>query len=428
MIIGVIGPLDSCNDIYETLKYIAPNIEAKLYAREQCIGALEVIEECEKECDVIIFSGCGVCEAVTSNYKVKKPNVFVSRGGSSIIKAFWEARNNNISLDRFSIDVVENEILQDSLIDMNLTPTSVYQMPFDPSVSELAHIDWHIKLYEEKKIDLILTGFVSVYNELKKRGYPVFRLRPTIPQVRVSYEKLKTQLALNIAQHSQIAVQILSIVGGKASVENYYSNMLKTTEVYKFIVDYVKGIQGSIFSFGRAEYVVFAHKGAVDNETNFNNLFELEKNIKSLGFSLNVGIGIGTTAYEAEANAYKTLAKCADSTNFDIFLIDENNIIKGPLGSSNNINYSLIASDEKIINISNKTGLSCESILKLMALSETRKSNVYDAKELAECLSVSERSARRILNKIVSSNFGRVYAKETSQGGGRPKNLIELLF
>ena len=41
---------------------------------------------------------------------------------------------------------------------------------------------------------------------------------------------------------------------------------------------------------------------------------------------------------------------------------------------------------------------------------------------------LSERSARRILNKIVNAGLGRICAKETSIGGGRPKNITEILF
>ena len=63
-----------------------------------------------------------------------------------------------------------------------------------------------------------------------------------------------------------------------------------------------------------------------------------------------------------------------------------------------------------------------------MALNETRKSNIYDSKELADLLDLSERSARRILQKIISCDLGRVIAKETSHGKGRPKNLTEILF
>ncbi|MDU1412808.1 MAG: transcriptional regulator [Clostridium sp.] len=428
MRVGIIGPLDSSKKINSDLKKIDPELETNLYVRENVSSAIDVIESCEKECDAIMFTGCGVYECVKNIYDIKKPHVFISRGGTSMIKAFWEVKRDNIDLNRFSIDVVENSIIDDLLCEIDVNPKNVYSLPFSSHRTEMDYVNWHIKLFEENKIDVIFTGFGAVYSELKKRGYPAFRLQATISQVRASYEQLKTEFALTKAQYSQIAVEILNIQDEKATKENYYSNMIKQSECYKTIVEYVRNIQGSLFTFGRNEYVIFAHKGAIDNNLNYSQLIELHKNIKNLGLTIKVGIGIGVTAYQAEANAYKCLNRHVDSNDFHLFLIDENDIIKGPLGSLNEINYSIASSDKNTMDISDATGLSCESISKLIAISNTRKNNIYSSKDLADNLNISERSARRILNKLITSNYGRIYAKETSTGGGRPKNLVELLF
>ncbi|MGL5328148.1 MAG: transcriptional regulator, partial [Peptostreptococcaceae bacterium] len=123
-----------------------------------------------------------------------------------------------------------------------------------------------------------------------------------------------------------------------------------------------------------------------------------------------------------------SLKICLESDDFEIYSIDENDYIKGPLGESNELKYSLVTSEKRLIEISEKTGLSCKSIAKIIAISKVRLNNVYDTKELAGHLGISDRSARRILNKIVDSGYGKVCAKESSNGGGRPKNLIEINF
>ncbi len=404
MIIGIIGPSDSSDKIYECLNKIDENIEFKLYISEKTIDALNEINTCENECDAIIFTGCGVYEAVKSKYELKKPHGFVSRGGTSILKAFWEVKNANIELDRFSIDVVENETLEDILQEVDINNKEVFSLPFSNEIDEMEYAKWHIDLFEKGKINVMLTGFGGVYNELKKKGYPVFRLHATRPLIKVCYEKIKSEFELNRAQYSQIAVEVLSIV------------------------DYVRSIQGSLFNFGRDEYIVFAHKGAVDNIDNYNKLFKLQKDVKNIGFLLGIGIGIGITAYQAENNGYKALKRCRDSEELYIYSVDDKDCIKGPLGLDNELKYSLVTSDEKIMNISNSVGISCESVVKIMAINDVRQSKIYDTKELADYLDISERTSRRILNKIVSSGLGRIYAKESSKGGGRPKNLIELLF
>ncbi|NJB05153.1 transcriptional regulator, partial [Clostridioides difficile] len=289
-------------------------------------------------------------------------------------------------------------------------------------------VEWHIKLFEENKTDIMLTGFGAVYNELKERGYPVFRLQATIQLIKESYDKVKSEYALSKARFSQIAVEILSLIDYKEKIDNYYSDMIKKSDMDKLVVNYVRSIQGSLFLLGRNDYVVFVHKGVADNEYNYDKLFNLKREIKDMGFSLSIGIGTGVTAYQAENNAHKALRHSIDSKEIGIYLVDEDENIRGPLASENELNYSLMLSDEKVIEISKKTGMSCESVAKIIAINENRKSKIYDSKELAEYLNVSERSARRILNKIVNAGLGRICAKETSIGGGRPKNITEILF
>lgn len=428
MIIGIIGSLFSSTKIKDCLKDIDPQMEIKLYNREKVKDTLEVISDCENECDAILFTGCAVSEYVKKHYNIKKPYDFVSRGGTSIVKALWEIKLDNANFDKMSIDVIENEVLEDIIKEFSIEPTSLYSNPFSKQTNEVQAIQWHEDLYNQGKTDVMITGFTDVYNNLKKKGYPVYRLEPTIPLIKVAYKQLKSRYDLNKAQYSQIAVEIISFSDNKNDIEYYYSNMIKKSDMDKFIVDYVRNIQGSLFPFGRNEYIIFANKGAIYDKDNYNKLLALSKDIKNIGLSLNIGLGIGTTSYQAETNARKALMKSIDSKSSHIYMVDEDNTMIGPLGEEGELHYSLKVSDEKLIQISENTGLSCESIVKIMALSETRKSNIYDSKELADLLDLSERSARRILQKIVTSNLGRVIAKETSNGKGRPKNLTEILF
>ncbi|MDK2562386.1 transcriptional regulator [Romboutsia sedimentorum] len=428
MIIGVVGPIDSSKKIKEDLKKVNPDLEIKQYIREKVIDAIEVIEDCEKECDGIILTGCGVDEAIKSKYKIKKPYTFVSRGDSSILKAFWNIRNSNIDLDKFSIDVVNEDMVDEVIEEIGINPKKIYYLPFLKNIDEADYIKWHMDLFEKKEINLMITGFEAVYNELKRLGYPVFKLEPTKSLVKYCYKKIMTQHAFNNAECSKLAVEILNISDYDEDINNYYSNMIKKSDINKVIVEYVRSIDGALFPFGRNKFIVFINKGAINNEENYNKLHNLKKHIKSIGFTLNIGIGLGKTAYEAESNAHKALKESNNSKGRDIFLVDEKNNLTGPLGNENEISYSIINNDENTINISQKTSLSCEYVNKIMSINKSRQSSVYDSKELAGYLDISERSARRILQKIMDADLARVYGKESSRNGGRPKSLIEILF
>ena len=57
-----------------------------------------------------------------------------------------------------------------------------------------------------------------------------------------------------------------------------------------------------------------------------------------------------------------------------------------------------------------------------------RHSDVFDAHELADCLEVTTRSARRIISRLIEAGCGEVYAKENAASRGRPKSLVRILL
>lgn len=428
MVIGILGPLDSALKIKEYLKDIDEYLQVKLYTKEKISDSVELIEQCESECDGIIFTGCGVNEVIQYNYELKKPNTFVTRSDTSILKVFWDMKNLNLNIDKISIDVVDKEMVEDVAKEFDIGLEVIKCLPFSKNMSEDECLSWHLDLYNSGNVNIIITAFMNIYNQLKEDGYPVFLLKPTKSLVKVCYDQIISQCAINKAEYSQIAVEILSFNNNKNNIENYYSNMIRKSDIDKFIIEYVRSINGALFPFGRNEYIIFSNKGTINKDSNYFKLYKLQKDIKGVGFSLCVGIGFGTTAFKAETNAHKALQRSIDSKDNYMYLIDEDENIRGPLGSEDEMEYCLVPKDKSIIEISESTGLGCETISKIIAISENRNSYVYDSKELAGYLDISERSARRILQKIILANLGQIHSKESGRGAGRPKNLIEILF
>ncbi|CEO26296.1 hypothetical protein [Paraclostridium sordellii] len=428
MIIGVLGPLDSATRIEKILKDIDSGLETRLYTKEKIVESIDLIETCELECDGIILTGCGVYEEILKKYEIKKPHSFVQRSDTSILKAFWEIQTQGNLIDKFSIDVVEDDMVKNIIEEFNIEHKAMYCLPFSTDINEDEYLKWHTDLYLNKEVNIIITAFMNIYNQLKDQGYPIILLKPTRALVKVAYDEVINQFAINKAEFSQIAVEIFNFGNSSRNIENYYSNMIKKTDIDRYIVEYVRSINGAVFPFGRNEYIIFSNKGSVNKSKNYKKLIKLQKEIKSLGFNLNIGIGFGANAFKAEINASKALERGIDSGESYIYSIDEEENLTGPLGLDNEISYCIVPNDQSILDISSQTGLSCETISKIMGINEIRESKIYDSKELAGYLDISDRSARRILQKITTSGLGKVHAKESNKGAGRPKNLIEILF
>lgn len=426
MIVGIIGPSLSCKKIQADLSVISPKTETKLYIREASLEAIEVIQLCEEECDAVIFSGIATCIGVTSRYNMKKPYEYVVKDSTSLIKTFLDMQEEGFELDYFSVDVAEKNIIEDVFCEMEVSPKHMYSRPFG-SCYEKEFIDWHLKLWKEKKIKSILTGFVWAYSYLKENKYPVFYLSTSRSAVRSAFEKLESRCALNAAHYSQMAVEIIRLTAASENEDNYYSNMLKKSKTENSIIEYAQQIQASFFSYGRYEYILFASKGCAENEENYRLLYKLQHSIAQIGFQFNAGIGTSLTAYQAERNARKALSQSLSTTENYIFLVNEKDKLLGPLGNQQQLEYELISTNSKIIEIAEKTEMSTVSISKLMSIIEMRKDAVFDAVQLADCLQISVRSARRILNRMTTAGYAKTVAKESS-GAGRPKSLVEIHF
>lgn len=428
MVVGVVGPKESCGIIKKAIHQIDQDQEVRLYTRELVREAADVIQECEGECDGVIFTGCGICDYVLEHHQMQKPYTFIRRSVSSIAEVFLKMVNEGREIDTFSIDVMEKQMIEDILDAFHIQPKNIYTCPLLTGVAEEEYVAWHLKLQEQNLTDVAVTSYVAVYRMIDEKGGRVFYLEPKRSQVRDALADLKKGCALAQAEYSQIAVELIQLSNYPQKEDQYYSAMASKAEFEVELIRYVRGIQGSVFPFGRDEYVIYANSGVVKGKKNYKDLNSLQKQAGNLGLVVNAGLGMGVTAYEAEMHARKALEHTLKKGSGGIFEIDEQEKIEGPLGLEQQLQYSMISFDPHIQLLSDKTGLSVESILKIQAIAEVRKSYVFDASELAGCLEISVRSARRILNKIQAAGLGTVCAKESAAGGGRPRALVELDF
>lgn len=427
MHIGIVGPKLSCDIIQEKMAKIDKNVALISYPHEQIYIPDEILDACEAQCDAIMFTGCAVENYVISTRPLDNIlHTSVEKSIISVSGAFLEMQKQGLDIDAFSIDILESQMIEDLLDSFDIKTDNVYLRKMKPENKESDYLSWHMSLQDEGKTNVALTAFKWVYDQLIEKGYQSIYLAPTKAMIRVAYERLKNKMAITKAGYSQIAIELIKIKDFETITENYYSSMLKKVDIEKEVIKYVQGIQGSVFSFSENEYVIFSNAGIIKNERNYGSIEALQDIVSKQGVQLFIGIGMGTTVYEAETNARKALKASLKSDKSEVFIVDEDNNLEGPLGTSDRLKYKLLTNDPRIKKASIDTGLSEQSILKILAIGKARNSFVFDANELAQCLEITPRSARRIMNKLEESGYGEVYAKEISTSGGRPKKLLKI--
>ena len=68
MKVGVIGSKSSCEVVKKSIKEIDSSVEVAAYEEEQVNRSDRLIEECEQECDAVLFTGCAIESFVGRNY------------------------------------------------------------------------------------------------------------------------------------------------------------------------------------------------------------------------------------------------------------------------------------------------------------------------------------------------------------------------
>jgi hypothetical protein len=423
--IGLIGPRDSVEKILKVIGTQYDGLTITPYIKERTNEAGEIFGICQAENDGIFFTGVGVLEEVKKIKKIFKPYESIPRSGYSLMSTIWEMEQKQVKYERISIDVVPDKVLQEIIEEFGLSFKKFYTMPFSAEHSEDEYLDRHLKLHDAGEIDVILTGFGSVYRQLLDRGLPVFRLYPNNIQIRQNLEKLIWSIETKGIRSAGIAIQIIKLRGITHDSLCQYDDLKKRGEFYLELLEYVREVQGSLFAFGREEMIIFSTRGEIEHEANWILFKELMSWGNQNHTNFYSGIGFGITAYEAEKSARKALVNASKLKSSGAYIVDGDQI-RGPLFESDELRYYIKVSDKMILDISKKTGIDPTYITKIKALMAKTDKDTYDSEELSLALNIGERTARRILKKFLDNGFGVVSGRESNTMRGRPKNIIKI--
>ncbi|MFW5489052.1 MAG: hypothetical protein ACNI3A_11665 [Desulfovibrio sp.] len=423
--LALVGPSDSMEIMRESMKRFFPDVPFNTYVRERTEDVHEVLEQSQSECDGLLFSGVGVQAAAKAGGVLTKPYTQIERGAYSLIRAFSEIQRRGLSFDRISVDVVTQQVISEVIREFGIPFGQVYSMPFTTEHTEREFLEWHRELLETNKVDLAICGFGSVYQELVGLGYPVFRMLPSSLQVRDTVEHLLGAIAARGLRSAGIAIQIVRLFRKEANPVNQYDRMKDEGRFFLELLEYVRAIQGSIFTLGKHEYVIFATRGVIESPVHLDLFGSLIAWGRRNNINVCSGIGIGVTAFEAEKAAQTAIAHSLERDHGGMFLVHDDQI-RGPLGEEDELRYRTRIGDDTLLRIANEVGVTPTYVDRIRAIMDKTGKNTFDSAELAACLGIGERSARRVLKKFLDSGHAILVGKENSYTVGRPKNLVQI--
>ncbi|PAB59584.1 hypothetical protein [Anaeromicrobium sediminis] len=428
--LGIIGPEDSVEKICNVAREFTDKIEIFRFVYERKNETVHIITRCQKEVDVVLFSGHIPYYIAKYANVIKKPTFYIPKVGTSILKVFFEMHRLGIDYTKLSIDSINEEALEEVIDEMDIKLKKYYVIPYEENIEYEKLADKHYKLWKEGKVNLAVTGLSKTCEALKEKGVPVFKLGSTTFLIREYISKAIYEADVKKIKDTQVAIQIVKIKNKNKHMSSEYKFLKLKNNFEKALIEYTKSVLGSIFPFGRDEYMLFSTRGVMEASCKSLDFHRYVKVDSNEGISYASGIGYGNTVYNAECNARIALDYAIKKDESCIYIVEEDGGISGPIYDKNQcaLEYKLVVDDKEIQEIAQKVKVSSAYISKIISIKDKTNKDTFDAREIANHLEISTRSARRILTNFLNAGFAAIVAKESNAKTGRPRQIYKIMI
>ncbi|WP_196601035.1 GTP cyclohydrolase [Pectinatus frisingensis] len=425
---AIVGPSDSVALLNEIAKEWADVLHVSPLIYEDASEISQIVAQYKESFDVWVFSGI-VPYRRASALQIHAPLFYIPHNGASLYRTLLQINYTchtpirGISFDTFS----EKEITE-TFTDANLPLPKMFIYHSENIVLADEITNYHYQLWEKGQTSIAVTCIFATYNHLKKMGVPVCRIWPTRSNIRTTLDIAIHAFEAERFKGGQLAVQQIVIEDFGSLVRSHSSYMAKKIELklYEILVDYAEKLQGSIVSRGDGQYTIYSTRGIIEKLTDSLTVVPiLDALARDVATDVSGGIGFGLTAYSAEENAFRALGLSKQrGQNIWMAVTDEKEVI-GPLSSPVHLRYSFHSDEKHCQKIANLLNSSATTINKLLAALDKLDRDTIGAEDLAVYLSITKRSARRLLLNLERTGFASA-AGEEMIGRGRPRKLYQI--
>lgn len=390
----------------------------------------------QRNYDALIFLGKTTLNYVSSKLTPTIPWYVVPRSSASIVQLLF-----SLSLSSYNIYELISDAPQDELNIIYDSYKQTFASPFTPKIIKAPEYVFNELFYDnlvnyymqcQKQYDnyTCITIYSDVYQRLKDKNFPIVFSCASLTDISNTIEKAHSAFLLQSSRESQIVIIHIAIDepnNYSPIADDEYQIAIENLNIAKLIYAFAKKIQGALFPIKNTEFLLFSTRTIIEHETNKFKEFSLMDAVKkNTAKTISVGIGLGTTVFKSKKNSYAGLKKAQANGGNQIFVVYDENTIRGPFPSKK-VHPTPIMND-RFSSLSSETGISSFTLSQIHKLLTEKGSHECTVNELSDYLHISTRAVNRIILKLIDTHHCYEIGKKYHRKAGRPSRILQFNF
>jgi hypothetical protein len=368
--------------------------------------------------------------ALTKGVISEEEASYVPLNGSSLLGTLLEAfvKEDRI-LYNLSIDTIQEEEVEKARHSFHLSELTIYSNSYFGYVPAEEIIKSHQELYENGKIDAVITCINAVYVALKGMGIPTYRVVQSELAVHRALGYIKEKGQTSWYRKSQLVVMGVELIYSKTSTEEYqfsFKQKHQELELKRVLLDLAEEINGSIVQIGDGLHFIYSTRGEMDLYTRNKNLHSIIEEIRiNSRLNIRIGLGYGLTVLEAEQNVRIAFEHARTYKEPVVVIINEDKEVVVQLEENDQVSYATRNHGEEWEHLFRDASISATLVSKIESLANHYGQSTITSQDLSRWLKSTERNARRILAEMERIGIAKVSGEESGQRG-RPRKIYEI--
>lgn len=362
------------------------------------------------------------------------PCDYIRKDWSSLQSSFLSITLKGIDFRRASIDSYSSSLIYNLINDLNVKKNEtniriIERKSFNKGYARNIYEE-HKKLYLNKEIDGCITALAPAYERLQADNIPCVYAKPTKDVIIKTINHIKDLHYSRLGNIGNIAIIIIKIIPKKEYSyirKDEYLYMHEKIKVAEEVYYFARSTNAAVVNESIDKFVILMNKKDLIEYTNGMQRFYLLNSIyNNTNCDVNIGIGYGFNPSEAKFNANLAIEKSDRNTKNIAYIVCNSDSVIGPLDFLV-VNKNETEIEDKVFwELSRKSSISQSVIYKIYTLIEKYKKKTFTSSELSKKLSISQRSANRLLKKLEDCNMAEIVGKKMTGNSGRPSDIYEI--